>query len=280
MIISSRLTKIVLTIALVFSLSTPVHAKGIYPVLDRIGSITDWVLSRGKLEEKYEKMFQEVAASLGIADREVKARNSGLFFRLAFGYQNALAFQPTNRVYLNEDFLRELGDDEVKFLMAHELTHHRNHDALIFGITAGMLASIQTNIMSKQRINGTADSYLDRYLARGWTFPLLPQLSARSLVEGQIHQHCETRADTQAVTVAGADPEAGARLMENIYDPETKNWPLYARFNQFFLGIMLKVYALPIIKSHAPHLASCKERVAHILSLKVVKQQAQDTAAA
>ena len=92
--------KKVLLLGILFSFSAT-DAVGLYPVLDGLGSITDVFLSKGKLSKEHEKMFNEVAQSLGIEYRDIKARNSGLLLRLGFGYNNALAVQLTNRVYLN-----------------------------------------------------------------------------------------------------------------------------------------------------------------------------------
>jgi hypothetical protein len=56
--------------------------------------------------------------------------------------------------------------------------------------------------------------------------------------------------------------------MEKLYNPETKTWPLYARISNVLNRLGNRLYSLPILKQHAPHLPSCKDRIAHILTMK------------
>ncbi len=46
--------KILLLIMLSFFSGSIVHAKGIYRLFDKLGGITDWFLTRGKLSEKHD----------------------------------------------------------------------------------------------------------------------------------------------------------------------------------------------------------------------------------
>jgi hypothetical protein len=83
--------KLILALSLLFVSLT--QSVNFYPIFDRLGSCADFILSKGKLSTKHEQQFQSVTASLGLKNRDIKARNSGFLLRFLCGYQNALAFQ-------------------------------------------------------------------------------------------------------------------------------------------------------------------------------------------
>lgn len=268
--------KSILCLILAFSVFSA-HAGGIYRVFDAFGAMTDWLLTRGKLSDKNTQMFNDISKKLGIEDREIKVRNSGLLLRLFYQYNNALADQYANRVYINEDHLNELTDGEKQFLMAHELAHHKNHHEFkILGVGAA-LAFIQFLFIKAFITRTPNDGLIKKYLTHGICSPLISLLAINvsiwGLFKAMAHQHCETEADTHAVTVAHIDPSHGAALMKNMYYPNSRNWPLYGKAQAVIQRVALPVLALPGIKHHVNHLASYEDRVAHIQSLQVPKSQ-------
>lgn len=258
--------KILLLIMLSFFSGSIVHAKGIYRLFDKLGGITDWFLTRGKLSEKHEAMFDELVKKFNLEDREIKARNTGLLLRLLLGYQAAEAVQLCNRVYLNEDCLREMSDEPIKFIMAHELTYHdRNYDFKQMWLSL-MIDMIIEDLCSSKGIDRLlGDHYATNYFTSGI---FLPKLSIWGLLEGQISQYCETEADAEAIIMVGINPEDGAKAIEYLFCKNTKNWPLYARIRAIFFKINVWIESLPILKQHALHLASFDDRVAHLRSLQ------------
>lgn len=269
--VSNMLKKLIVGIMLVSS--TPlVKSKGIYVIPELFGSMTDWLYSRSDLSEKYEKMFQEIAKKYNIEDREIKAKNMGIIFRLYLGYQNALAVQQTNRVYFNEDFLQQLTDEQVAYLMAHELAHHSNHHTLkkIGGsIGIGLIqTAVVASALQSAFIKKNADNPLLQYFTCGLA---AGQFSFWTLLNAQMEQRFETEADTHAITQVGLNPEDGIALFDELYHPTTDNWPLYAKINAFVESLLYPVLELPVIKQHMPHLVCHKDRVTHIASLKKSK---------
>jgi Zn-dependent protease with chaperone function len=236
-----------------------------YKFADYVGQESDIILSKGHLEDKYEKMFQDLCHKMQIHDRNIKVRNSGLILRLLTGYHNALACQLNNRVYLNQSVIKELNDDSVKFMMAHELIHHKRHhnlETLKISLLIDLSKKISTNIFNKK---GENKDFLISYLTNGSnSFGL----SVWGLLKAKFCQEQELQADREAITIGGQSIDSGINLMENLYNPNTTNWPLYAKYSWFISKIYLKIGSLPIIKDHVPHLASKEDR---IKELKVIQ---------
>ncbi len=305
---SKNIKKIALTGLLLFGSLNAIDTSVIYKVFDKLGSITDPILTRGELSEKHKQMFEETAKKLGIDHRDIKARNSGLIMRLFFGYNNAMAYPQTNRVYINEDCLNEIDDNSKQFLMAHELDHHLNHD-IFSKIVINNIAfprvedAIVKSCAIKGFIDGENDNFAKQYMTYGINYHpywmLLPKLgisneiiikiiqfllplpginlSFLELLKGKINQSFETRADTQAVTIAGVNPDGGVKLMRYLHHPDTKNWPLYAKIKQFCIEkFVLPVISLPLFKEHVDHLVSLEDRIAHIKSLKPQWEKMQE----
>lgn len=275
--------KAALIIVGLLSLSSPaVHAISLYPVFDKVGVVADKILTRGELSEKHTKMFEEVATKLGIEKRKIKVRNTGLLLRFVTGYSNAMAIPYWNRVYMNEDSLAEMSDEAKKFIMAHELVHHREHHIwkrLIVGRVIDKVAlQVVLNAKNKEIINGN-DALLTQYFTYGCIVPqnsswltrglfrLVPEPSIWGLAKSQYSQSHEIEADAKAVTIAGMNPEAGVEVINYLYYPTTANWPLYAKVSNIVHRILLPIMSLPILKEHVSHPAH-KDRVAHLMSLK------------
>ncbi|OGB97647.1 hypothetical protein A3F06_03905 [candidate division TM6 bacterium RIFCSPHIGHO2_12_FULL_36_22] len=256
-------------LAALILMSVSTAQPSIYSIFDKVGCATDWFLTKGDLSEHNQKLFEEMAAKLGIQDRNIKAKNSGLFLRLMAGYQNALAMQHLNRTYFNDTVLNEMSDDAKRFLMAHELVHHRQNHVFKRGLAIMLLkcATIASTIALAGQNNFNA-----RYLSNGINLRIA-RLSLWKLIEAQIMQGQETEADTKAITIACADPEFGVEALDSLYHPNATDWPLYAKVLLLFQKATIWLYDWPILKQHAPHLVSYKERVAYVRSLKKNKNQ-------
>lgn len=242
--------------------------QGIYLLFHAFGCITDIFFTRGDVSEKHQKMFNDIARKLGIENRGLQVKNMGLISRLATSYNNAFASPTTNRVYVNEDVLNQLSDGEKQFLMAHELTHHRNHHIWKnWIITTITLAVLENILQGKVDANKPNKNLLEKYCDKDNSVFLLGAFSIHKLVQGQISQMFETEADTEAITVAGLDPEDGVKLFDFLENPDTTNWPLYAKMQNFVGHYMHKLYSLPIINLHMSH-PPIHERQEHLRSLK------------
>jgi|GEM_PF-5012248 len=246
-------------------------ASFVYKICDTLGYMTDWFITKGDLSIPNQKIFTEVATKLGIQDRNIKPKNSGLLLRLAWGYNNALAMAQTNRVYFNDTELNKLSDEEKRFLMAHELTHHHQHH--IWKIIA---TSLVVDKLLRPRMAHTIKDmnsippFIKNYLTYGygWRINSILLFTLWGLLQAQCSQIHEIEADTNAIILAGADPEAGVRLLHTLYYPDATDWPLYAKVGAFLQRITLPIFVLPVIKQHVPHLASYEERIAHLRGLK------------
>lgn len=60
---------------------------------------------------------------MGLDHRNIKPKNSGIILRFLAGYHNALSMGNLNRVFFNDDILKQMPIEHKKFLIAHELTH-------------------------------------------------------------------------------------------------------------------------------------------------------------
>lgn len=254
----------------------PASPKGIYKLFHILGNLTDPLLTRGNLSEKHQKMFNEVARKLGIEDRGIQPKNVGLLARLYFGYANGFAVAFTNRAYFNDDALAQLSDEQKQFFMAHELTHLRNHHAFKFIPIHFITFKFLKHII--QSVNGENDpnnSFVGKYFQEGnKLFGLVP-FSIFSLAEGQITQRFETEADTEAVTIAGLDPEDGVNWLEAAFEnPDTTNWPLYAKIQLAIINCIKIIYNLPMINLHISHPPTYK-RQEHLRSLKKLKTETE-----
>ncbi len=280
--------KLVLVLSVLFI--PAVQAINVYQVLDKLGSCFDLIISKGRLSEKDEKLFKEVASSLGIENRDIKPRNSGLLLRLMSGYNNALAMQHLNRVYFNASCLKKMSDGHKKFLMGHELTHHQKNHVWKRAALAVPMWFAQKGIgkltrpvekEDKKHFNwktfkkeeGPVDVQRHspvyyRYFSEGFQIPMLVDFSLKSLIMAQFCQRQETEADELAIRNAGATAEDGVACLQQIYYPDTKDWPLYAKVMAVMSRILMPIMSLPVIKQHMPHLVSFKERAEHLRGLK------------
>ena len=107
-----------------------------------------------------------------------------------------------------------------------------------------------------------------RYFVEGYAVPLLLEFSLKSLIMAQICQRQETEADESAILKVGATPEDGIACLQQLYYPNTKDWPLYAKVGNLINRVLMPILSLPVIKQHMPHLTSFKERTEHLRNLK------------
>lgn len=267
MISMNSLKKIFFVFLMSVSCPQILSAKGLYVIPDALGDITDYFLSRGDLSEKYTKLFHEIAQKLNIDDREIKVKNAGFLFRFFLGYSNALAMQQTNRVYLNEDYLKQLSDEQIAFLMAHELSHHSKHHVvktILANIVLGAAQAKTTLLLNSEIFEKSKMNPLLIYVTSGFG-----SLSIWGLLNAQMAQMQETEADTAALLEAGMQAQAGAELFKELYYPQNmENWPWYGRLQAFFQKLMLPVLNLPFIKQHMAHLVCQEERSAHLFSVE------------
>lgn len=251
-------------------LFTSSQSLTIYEVCDKIGSVTDLIYTKGDIDKEDEALFKEVAQSLGIADRKVKPKNSGLLVRLLMGYNNAAAISLFNRVYLNASCLKKMTTEEKRYLMAHELSHHKNHDSWkIAGLNLLKLyvtSEIAKSLTSSDGVK-THSPFYGRYFLEGFTVAFLFELSLKSLLFGQALQKIELEADRLAITRGGASAQAAASCLHDMYHPDTTDWPLYAKAVNKISQIFMPIYSLPIIKEHMPHLTCLEDRVAYLSSV-------------
>ncbi len=257
-------------------------ARGIngYQILDKFGSCMDLILSKGHLSEKDEKLFKEVASSLGIENRNIKPKNSGLLLRLIGGYNNALAMQQLNRVYFNASCLKRMSDGQKKFLMGHELVHHqKNHTwkrlvfSYLMNFTQHKVEKLTRpqKVVKRSRENeivelGHTPLYY-RYFSEGFKPKFLLEFSLKSLIIAQFVQRQETEADELAIQNTGATTEDAVAFLQHLYYPDTENWPLYAKIMHRINSLFMPILSLPIIKQHMNHLTSFKERAEHLKGL-------------
>jgi Zn-dependent protease with chaperone function len=268
-----------LLIVVSFLFSPAIQAVTIYEAFDKLGDYADLIYSKGKLSEHDEQLFQKTAVSLGIEKRKIKARNSGLILRLLTGYTNALAVEPFNRVYLNAACLEKMTDEQKKFLMGHELSHLLKHDMLSRLVINKALSTVKEKI--KTQIE-TPSPLPYRYFVEGLVnLPLVGiDLSITGLIKAQLYQRQETRADESAILLAGATAQGATEFLEqHAQNPNTKDWPLYAKVLQLLVNPMLTILCLPIIKQHIPHLASFNDRINHLKELEKNKTSTVPTAA-
>ena len=254
----------------VFLSCSTTHALSFYPFLGKLGSYADIVFSKGEVSKEHQRMFQEIVTSLGIENRNIKIKNSSLLIRLIGGYNNAFAVQYFNRVYFNESCLNEMNDEQKKFLMSHELTHHsKNHLWKRAALHIILFEFLQKNIIELAKKNNMSrDNYLYRYFTDGFGNSKVLLFSIWHLIEAQVHQNQETEADTEAILKLGVHPQDGVKLLEHLYYPKTDSWPLYAKLMQKYIQLCMPIMRLPIIKQHIPHLASFDERAKHIQQLE------------
>lgn len=265
-----------------------VQAITIYQIFDAFGSVTDFFISKGSLSEEDERLFNEVAASLGIEHRNIKPRNAGLLLRLITGYNNAMAIQFSNRAYFNAACLQKMTEGQKRFLMGHELAHHQKnhlHKRVFFEFIKKCVQSMvgeltrpvikvntigfdfSTGSLRQYEVDGQGNSPLPyRYFVEGFNFGL--EFSLLGLISAQIHQQQESEADEVAMQLSGATVEDAVAALEGLYCPDTQDWPLYAKIQAILAQLLCPVMCLPIIKQHVPHLASLTDRVEHLQSLE------------
>lgn len=226
-----------------------------------LGSLSDYIIARGDLSPENQAIFEQIAKDLGIADRDIKAKDSGLIFRLFTGYHNAMAHQLTNRAYFNDSELNKLSREERKFIMAHELTHHQNHDHFC-RIFLKSLCTIAPMILAHNNILNKNSSYLNQYLLNGWSILDIVNLNIWQLLFAQCAQCQERAADANALLCTDIDIQDATGALQYLHYPNTEGWPLYAKVTNFIVQYLRKFLSLPILKEHFPHLVSFDERVA------------------
>lgn len=234
----------------------------VYRIFDALGTLTDYIVTKGDLSPENQALFEQIANNLGITDREIKAKDSGLIIRLFAGYHNALAHQLTNRIYLNNSELNTLSPNERKFLIAHELTHHKNHDYFKAWFVRSFFNYLVAHILLKSPCLNRNDNYFHRYLLDGWLIPGLVQFNIWSLLFAQYKQSQKRAADANTLACTDIEFDDAVRAINYLHYPDTKNWPLYGKIGEFLNYYTREYfYTLPIVKEHTPHIASFNDRI-------------------
>lgn len=269
---ASKKTANCLLIVGFISINASLQAKIPYAFFDKIGQIGDFFYARGTLNQKYETMFQELCKKFKIQDRAIKARNSGILFRILFGYRGGSATQLGNRVYLNQDFLEEMDEKSAKFLIARAIAQHQEHHDLKQGVLMFFFTVIQ-KIMEATAYAPNTNKHLSEYLTTGKEFSVfgLPIfcLSLSSLIHAQILQSLQIEADTQALYTADITQDDAIQACKYLYD--TNNVvarPLYAKIQSLLVAAYRWITSWPILKQHTPELVSFDDRAAHIKTLQ------------
>ena len=253
--------------AIVLSFSAA-YTHNFYDMCDKIGTCTDYVLSKGDLSTHDTMLFKEVAASLGIAERDIKPKNSGLLLRLFGGYNNALSIAHHNRVYFNAACLATMSEGQKRFLMAHELVHHKMQHcwkrmALLCSLSIFVKLGKFVFLRSMQNSDAKGFQSLEEIFWYHYLFNCIiwKRISFPSLLAAQYIKSQEEEADSMALQLSGVTIEDAAQVMDNLYNPNTRDWPLYAQFMQKIQNIYIAIAQLPVIEWHMPHLVSKDARV-------------------
>lgn len=242
----------------------------IYKVLDTFGALTDYILTKGDLSPENVALFNQVANDLGIANREIKAKNSGFLLRLFSCYHNPIACQWTNRVYLNDSVINALTPNERKFIIAHELTHHQGHHLFKRDLLIYLLSIIQVALTYSTCLDNN-ESYLHKYMTNGWSLAGI-EFNIFALIFAQYVQQQELAADANALLSTDIDMQDAEKALQHLHYPDTKEWPLYGRILWFFNYYIIEYFCtLPIVKEHVPHIASFKDRI------KALKKEHQES---
>lgn len=274
-----------LSAVLLFSLAGSLtHAM--YPVFEVLGAITDPFITKGHMDQRYRKLFKEVAQKMGVDDRDIKLRNSGLLMRLARGYWNTTTLQRTNRVYANQDVLEKMSDEEIKYIFARELAYHKHHHGVSrFACDYGFkylkivmfLQCVMAGVINENNINTLPVNYIFGSIQVPFLGNVISgKLSSLSfglttLVLAQLIKKQKKYGDRIAVEKAGVSKEAATSALTQMYNPQVdEKWPLYARFQAELFNMGLPVANLPIIKQHAWHLTSLNERVDNLYDPTVI----------
>ncbi len=232
----------------------------VYKVLDTFGALTDYIVTKGDLSPENVALFDQVANDLGIANREIKAKNSGLLLRLFFGYHNPVACQGTNRVYLNDSVLNALNLNERKFIIAHELTHHQDHHLFKRQFLIYILSILKVALTYSACFDNN-ESYLHKYMTNGWSLAGI-EFNIFALILAQYAQQQELAADANALLSTDIDMQDAEKALQQVHYPDTKEWPLYGRIINFFNYYLMEYFCtLPVVKEHVPHIASFKDRI-------------------
>ncbi|HEV2601229.1 MAG TPA: M48 family metalloprotease [Candidatus Babeliales bacterium] len=265
-----------LLLVLLVGMSVPAHAghreapaRGIYQLPEIFGTITDFFLSRGQMSEKHIRLFEEVAQQLQIEHRGIKLRNSGFLLRLfpvdlrfLFNYLSILSYrlegyygirshQSLNRVYLNEDWLNQMTDEQKRFVIAHSLTHHSQDHGFMREVVLWILSHI---------VNTLRASYVSKNQGR------LISL-AQMVCIMQLFQKLEHYSDEQAAELAYCPPVHLAAVVKSLYYPDAEDAPWYARLQMFAKKAICTITSLPIIKSFVAY-RSMHDRAAHVSGVK------------
>lgn len=166
----------------------------------------------------------ELARAAGVQVGEVYVVDASRRTTAANAYVNGLG--PSKRVVLFDTLLERYGRQEVRLVVAHELSHVRHRD-VVRGL--GLMALIAAPAaMATQRVSAV--------LAGGRSRPRVPALAlASSLVSGpvavmtaRLSRAIERRADADSLELAG-DPEAfisfeRAIVLQNVGDVEPPRW--------------------------------------------------------
>lgn len=237
-------------------LATPHNQKPIVPTginrfFNYLGDKTDQWVTDGNVSPKHQQAFEEVTRAMGMEDWGIQIKKSGTIQKKLAGAFNAMAYPFTNRVYIGDALLKYTTNEELRFILAHELAHYRNHHAwkriLLFQPCYYLCRLLLKNLKT------LCEKNLDQTNC-SWEKAGATALGAYAsfLLFLYTSRKFETEADTDAVTIAGIDPEHGITF--------------FADFKQ-----QLRTFFSDLHHQHpSPH-----ERIQHLRNLKKLRTESK-----
>ncbi|MCL2560233.1 MAG: M48 family metallopeptidase [Turicibacter sp.] len=163
-------------------------------------------LQNAGLEEKILEMAEEAGVA---ADRVFEVVMSGQTSTIN-GYVTGVG--PTARIVLWDTALEQLSENEILFLMAHEIAHYVNRD-IYLGIGVALVVALGALYVVDKVLNKVDKDSFARIPVAIVTVSIL--LFLLSPATNLISRRLEARADAFALEMTG-DPEAGISLFQTF----------------------------------------------------------------
>jgi heat shock protein HtpX len=176
---------------------------------------------------------------------------------------NAFATGPTQKrslIAVSSGLLQRMKDEEVKAILAHEVSHIANGDMITMTLLQGVvnafvmfLARVLAYIfsgMGRSRENSSSGNYMS-YILFVYLFDFIFMILG-SIVVATYSRRREFRADAGGARLAGKDHMIAAlsalRVLHEIRDPRTEN----SSFNAFKISTPTKKGFLHLFATHPP----------------------------
>ncbi|HKU82197.1 MAG TPA: M48 family metalloprotease [Candidatus Tumulicola sp.] len=163
-----------------------------------------------------ETRLRELASRLGVADAEIMRMDLSRQTRKANAFVTGIA--GTHRIVLGDTLIEAFREDEIEFVVAHEIGHYARKDTWRLMVAAELLAcalyvAAHSLVPAAQR-----DALRDRpiLLARYYAAMAAASLAARPLLLAYARSR-EWAADRFAIAATGA-PRAGASALRRLRD--------------------------------------------------------------